>query len=274
MTGVVWRVVDVVPCADATTALTSWSVCRGFLGQVILDMSRMSNVHVNPTEKKAYVNAGATWRDVDAVLDLYKLATPGGVVHETGVTGLALGGGWGFLSKKYGLTCENILEIEIVVADGSVVICSETSNFDLFWALRGTGAGTLGVVTHFVLKLYDAPKLVYNGILAWPVSQWRPINQAIKKAKVTWPNEFVCFPGSLFPDPTQPNFHVIALIVYCDGGQAVAQKYLDPIVQAAGGPPPVNQASDKSYFEAQSFFAALFPPHRVYWKSFFCLGNI
>jgi FAD/FMN-containing dehydrogenase len=149
------------------------AVCDGGL---MIDLSQMRSVHVDPSRSTARVQGGATWGDVDRETQLFGLATPGGVVSTTGVAGLTLGGGYGYLRKKYGLTCDNVLSVEMVTAGGSVVIASENENADLFWGVRG-GGGNFGIVTSFEFQLHPVGPTVQQLLVLYPAEEsqfiWR-----------------------------------------------------------------------------------------------------
>ncbi|KAJ5630155.1 FAD linked oxidase N-terminal [Penicillium herquei] len=135
-------------------------------GGLVIDMSRMNKVEVNPTAKTINAQGGAIWKDVDEAGAAHGLATVGGTVNHTGVGGLTLGGGYGWLSGQYGLTIDNLLSVRIVLADGSLVTASASEHPELFWGLRGAGYN-FGVVVDFTYQAYDQANLVFSGVLAF-----------------------------------------------------------------------------------------------------------
>src|SRR5262245_13959619 len=141
-------------------------VCDGGL---VIDLSRMKGIRVDPTARTTRVEGGCTWGDVDHATHAFGLATPSGFISTTGVGGLTLGGGIGYLSRTHGLTIDNLLGVDMVLADGSIVSASAEENEDLFWALRG-GGGNSGVVTSFLFKLHPI-STVYGGPMLWPLEQ-------------------------------------------------------------------------------------------------------
>src|SRR4051794_23524518 len=139
----------------------------GVDGGLVIDLSAMRGVQVNPDARRAYVQGGATWRDVDLETQIHGLATTGGLVSTTGVAGFTLGGGIGWLMRSHGLACDNLVGAELVTTDGEVVRASESENPKLLWALRG-GGGNFGVVTNFEFALHEVGPTVAGGVVFFP----------------------------------------------------------------------------------------------------------
>jgi len=134
---------------------------------LVIDLSMMKSVRVEPASRTVRVEPGCSSADVDHATHAFGLAVPFGIVGSTGVAGLTLGGGTGYLTRKFGLTVDNLLEADVVLADGRFVTASSKENPDLFWALRG-GGGNFGVVTSFEYRLHDVGPTVLAGLLVWP----------------------------------------------------------------------------------------------------------
>src|SRR3954451_10795219 len=139
----------------------------GVDGGVVIDLSLLRGVLVDPVGRRAVVQGGCTWRDVDVETQVHGLATTGGLVSTTGVGGFTLGGGIGWLMRKHGLACDNLVRAEVVTADGQVVSASDSENPDLLWALRG-GGGNFGVVTSFEFTLHEVGPTVAGGAIFFP----------------------------------------------------------------------------------------------------------
>ena len=138
-------------------------------GGLVIDLAKMRKVEIDPLTKTAKVQGGCIWQDVDDAAGDYGLAMVGGTVNHTGVGGLTLGGGYGWLSGRYGLTIDSLLQVQIVLADGSIKTASKDENPDLFWAVRGAGHA-FGVVTEFVFKTHEQKHEVWAGQMIWPAS--------------------------------------------------------------------------------------------------------
>jgi len=135
---------------------------------IVLDLSPMKGIRVDPAEQLATVQGGCTWGDVDHATHAFGLATTGGVLSTTGM-GLALGGGIGYLTRQYGLSVDNIASVDVVLADGSFATANERENSDLFWAIRG-GGGNFGVVTSLTFRLHPVGTVIWGPML-WPLDR-------------------------------------------------------------------------------------------------------
>ena len=155
---------------------------------LVVDLSPMDGVRVDPDARTVRVQAGATWGDVDHETQAFGLAVPGGQDPNIGVAGLTLGGGVGWLSRKYGLTCDNLLSADVVTADGGLVHANADENPDLFWALRG-GGGNFGVVTSFEFRLHEVGPAVFAGSLVYPFEDAREVARRYREFMTDAPRE-------------------------------------------------------------------------------------
>lgn len=155
---------------------------------IVIDLSPMNGVRVDPTTRRATVGGGAVWADVDHETQAHGLATTGGLVSTTGVAGFTLGGGIGWTMRKYGLACDNLVAADVVTADGRLVHASETENTDLLWGLRG-GGGNFGIVTQFELELHPLGPLVYAGAIFFAADADRDLLRAFRDWSADAPDE-------------------------------------------------------------------------------------
>src|SRR6266436_7803178 len=160
---------------------------------LMIDLSMMKGVRVDPTARTVRVGPGCTQGDVDHATHIYGLAVPAGIVSTTGIAGLTLGGGTGYLTRKHGLTIDNLLEVDMVLADGSFVTASERQHPDLFWAVRG-GGGNFGVVTSFLFKAHPV-RMVYAGPIFWEATHAKAVMRAYRDFLPTTPEELGAFVG-------------------------------------------------------------------------------
>ena len=239
---------------------------------LVIDLSHMKGVHVDPVERTALVDAGCTLGDVDHATHAFGLALPSGIVSTTGVGGITLGGGLGHLTRHCGLSIDNMLEADVVLADGSFVKASATQNPDLFWALRG-GGGNFGVVTSFLFRLHPI-STVYGGPMLWPMSEARTVMQwyrtFIQKAP-DYINGFFAFlsvpPGPPFPE--QLWGQTMCGVVWCyTGAPEQAEKTFEPI--RSFRTPALDLVGTLPLPALQSMFDGLYPPGlQWYWKADF-----
>ncbi len=239
---------------------------------LVIDLSRRRGVHINPKKRTVQVESGCTWGDVDHATHAFGLAVPSGVISTTGVAGLTLGGGHGYLTRKFGLTIDNLLEADLVLADGNFVTASAEENEDLYWAIRG-GGGNFGVVTSFKFKAHPV-STVYAGPMLW-----HP-DKAVEVMK--WYREFITKASEdiygffLFvnvppvpPFPEDLHGKTMCGVVWCyTGPMDQADKALSPIHQIS--PPAVNFVGPVPYPTLQTLFDPLLPPGlQWYWKGDF-----
>jgi FAD/FMN-containing dehydrogenase len=239
---------------------------------IVLDLSPMKGVRVDPLARTVTVQGGCTWGDVDHATHAFGMATPGGVVSTTGVGGLTLGGGLGYLTRRYGLSIDNLLEADVVLADGSFVTASEGENADLFWALRG-GGGNFGVVTSFTFRLHPVDTVV-AGPMLWPIEQaadaMRMWQELIANASDDLNGLFaflVVSPGEPFPEELQ--LKNMCGVVWCHTGTPeAAEKELAPA--RAFGPPAFELVGPMPHPVMQGMFDGIMGPGmQNYWRADF-----
>ncbi|OYV93524.1 MAG: oxidoreductase, partial [Acidobacteria bacterium 21-70-11] len=165
--------------------VTGNAVCDG---GVVVDLSAMKGIRVDPEKRTARAEGGCTWGDLDHATHAFGLAAPGGIISTTGIAGLTLGGGIGHLTRKYGLSCDNLISADVVLADGRFVTASAQSEPDLFWALRG-GGGNFGVVTSFEFKLHPVSTVMAGPIL-WPLEKSREALRLYRDFMDSAPDDF------------------------------------------------------------------------------------
>lgn len=158
-------------------------------GGIVIDVRNMTAIEVDPNRRTVRTGAGATWGEFDLATQEYGLATTGGRVSTTGVAGLTLGGGSGWLERKYGLACDNLISVDLVTADGREVTASEDENSDLFWALHG-GGGNFGIATSFEFALHEVGPEVLAGLLLWPGDAGHELARTYRDMAYTAPDEF------------------------------------------------------------------------------------
>ena len=240
-------------------------------GGLMIDFSAMKKVQVDADKKIALVQPGATLKDFDAEAQKYGLATPVGINSTTGIAGLTLGGGFGWLTRKYGFTIDNLLSAEVVTVDGKKLKASDKENTDLFWAIRG-GGGNFGVVTEFEFKLHPVGPEILAGLLVFPFDQAKSILNQYKNFITTTPPEFNVWvvlrkapPLPFLPEDVHGKEVVvlaIAVVSEFDKGEKLIESirgFGEPVGEQIGRMPYVNWQ--------QAFDPLLTPGARNYWKS-------
>ncbi len=240
---------------------------------LVIDLSMMKGVRVDPAKRTVRVGAGCVTGEVDHATNAFGQAVPFGVVSTTGVAGLTLSGGHGYLSRQYGLAVDNLLEADVVLADGKFVTASEAANADLFWALRG-GGGNFGVVTSFLFRTSPA-SMVYGGPIIFDLADAAPVMRWYRQFQPSAPDEFCMFlalqtvpPGDPFPEEHWGK-KMCALVVCHNGPMADAEKAVNA-VRAALPKPIIDWAQPMPYPVLQSLFDPLLPKGlQWYWKGDF-----
>ncbi|WP_282695416.1 FAD-binding oxidoreductase [Streptomyces sp. CC208A] len=239
---------------------------------VVADLSGMRGVRVDPGRRTARAEGGATWGDFNAATHAFGLATTGGIISTTGVGGLTLGGGIGYLARGLGLSCDNLVSADVVTADGRFLVASEEENGDLFWALRG-GGGNFGAVTSLEFRLSPV-KDIYGGPILFELEEAGTVLRAFREIIADAPEELGGFPAfQIAPPlpfiPADRHGDTFVLIVACwagppEEGERAVQRFRDiaPVVAEHVGPMP--------YPALNSAFDALVPPGlQHYWKANF-----
>ena len=238
---------------------------------VTIDFSRMKNVRVDAGKRRAYVEPGATLANFDEAVQAHGLATPVGINSTTGIAGLTLGGGFGWLTRKYGMTIDNLVSVELITAEGKKTRASETENADLFWAIRG-GGGNFGVVTQFEFQLFPLGPEIVAGLIVFPFNQAKQILTKYRQFVDSAPEELNVWvvlrkapPLPFLPETVHGKEVVVLPIFYC-GAVAEAEKLIAPL--RGFGTALGEHIGAQPYLQWQKAFDPLMTPGaRNYWKS-------
>jgi FAD/FMN-containing dehydrogenase len=234
-------------------------------GGLLVDLSLMKGLHVDPKARTARAEGGTLWKEFNRATQLHGLATTGGVISSTGVAGLTLGGGLGWLMSKYGMALDNLASVEMVLADGRVVRASSDEDPDLFWAVRG-GGGNFGVVTSLEFRLHQVGPMILGGLVAHPVSAAKDVLRLYRDLTATASDDLMLFFGLLTgPDGATK---LAAIVAGHTGSHAQAEADLRPLKQF--GTPLMDVIGPMPYAVLNSMLDASFPRGaRNYWKSQF-----
>jgi len=238
---------------------------------LVIDLSPMRGIRVDPGNKTVRVQGGCRWGDVDHAAHPYGLAVPAGIISTTGCGGLTLGGGLGHLTRKYGLTIDNLLEADVVLADGSMVVASADENADLFWALRG-GGGNFGIITSFLFR-GNPVDTIFGGPTLWSLDRTEEIMKWYREFIVQAPEELTGFfafltvpPGPPFPE----HLHLEKMcgVVWCYSGDlAQAEELFAPVRELE---PDLYGVHDMPFPALNSAFDPIYPPGlQWYWRADF-----
>ncbi|SFR61919.1 FAD/FMN-containing dehydrogenase [Halogeometricum rufum] len=240
-------------------------------GGLMIDCSAMKSVRVNPDGKRAWVEPGALLHDVDVETQAHGLVLPGGFISLVGISGLTLGGGFGYLSRSLGLTVDSLRSVELVTADGEFVTASESENSELFWALRG-GGGNFGVVTAFEFGLHELEPTVLAGPIVYDVADAPDVMAAVTDVIRAGPDEIGCTmairkapPAPFLPEEVHGQSVLIVTVMY-GGDVSAGEEVLAPI--RAIGEPIADAVGPKPYTVFQTMFDAVAGlGARNYWKT-------
>jgi FAD/FMN-containing dehydrogenase len=238
---------------------------------IVIDLSQMKAASVDPVARRVTIEGGATLADLDASTQAHGLATPLGINSTTGVAGLTLGGGFGWLSRKHGMTIDNLESAEVVTAAGEVVRASDTEHPDLFWALRG-GSGNFGVVTHFEFRLHPVGPDVLSGLIVYPISaaksvlcQYREFLAQAPDALSVWAVLRQAPPLPFLPEEVHGTGMIALALLYAEDPK-LGEPLIDPLRKFAT--PLGEHVGVQPYIAWQQAFDPLLTPGaRNYWKS-------
>jgi len=238
---------------------------------VTIDFSRMRKVRVDAEKRRAYVEPGATLADLDEATQAHGLAMPVGINSTTGIAGLTLGGGFGWLTRKYGMTIDNLVSVDVVTAEGKKIRASANENGDLFWAVRG-GGGNFGVVTQFEFQLFPIGPEIVAGLIVFPFNQAKQILTKYRQFVDSAPEELNVWvvlrkapPLPFLPETVHGKEVVVLPVFYC-GAVAEADKLIAPLRDF--GTPLGEHIGPQPYVQWQKAFDPLLTPGaRNYWKS-------
>jgi FAD/FMN-containing dehydrogenase len=238
---------------------------------ITIDFSRMRKVRVDAGKKRAYVEPGATLADLDLAIQAHGLATPVGINSTTGIAGLTLGGGFGWLTRKYGMTIDNLISVDLITAEGKKLRVSETDNADLFWAVRG-GGGNFGVVTQFEFRLFPVGPEIVAGLIVFPFNQAKQVLTRYRRFVDSAPEDLNVWavlrkapPLPFLPESVHGE-EVVVLPIFYAGAVAEAEKLIAPL--RSFGNALGEHIGPQPYVEWQKAFDPLLTSGaRNYWKS-------
>ncbi len=246
------------------------SVCDNGL---MINLSQMNSVEVNPKDKTVTIQSGATIGDLDKETQKFGLATPVGIVSKTGIAGLTLGGGYGYLGRTYGLTSDNLISVELVTVNGEIIKASDSENSDLFWALRG-GGGNFGIVTSFKFKCYEVGPEIMVAKIFYPIEDAKDVLRFYTSFSKNAPDELATSamvvripPIEPFPEEIQGKLSVFILAVYSKDIES-GKKAMEGLENY--GNPMLRVIAPTPFGEVQTTFDDGMPTGmRYYWKSHF-----
>jgi hypothetical protein len=236
-----------------------------------IDLSGMKGIHVDLKTRTVRAQPGCNLGDLDRETQVFGLAVPAGIVTDTGIAGLTLGGGFGWLTRRYGYTCDNLLSADVVTADGTVLTASDKQNAELFWGLRG-GGGNFGVVTSFAYQAYPVGPQVTAGMVVHPMERPREVVEFFREFSASAPEELCCLlnlrqapPAPFLPEEVHGK-PIVAIAVCHSGSLEDGERAVRPLKEF--GDPLADVIAPKPFVVHQSMLDAAQPPGRhYYWKS-------
>jgi FAD/FMN-containing dehydrogenase len=232
----------------------------------MIDLALMKGIHVDAKARTVRAQGGVTWAEFNRETQFYGLAVTGGVVSSTGIGGLTLGGGLGWLMGKYGLALDNLLSVELVAADGQVLRASKDEQADLFWAVRG-GGGNFGVATSFEYQLHPVGPTITGGLIAHPFDRARDVLRFFRDFTASLPDEFTVFAG-LIHAPDGSGTKLVAIVTCHCGSLAAGEAATRPLKQF--GSPVMDAIGPIPYCQLNGMLDAAYPKGALnYWKSSF-----
>ena len=235
-------------------------------GALVVDLTAMHDVAVDPAQRTATAGGGTTWGVFDAATQAYGLATTGGAISTTGIAGLTLGGGVGWLMRSYGLACDNLIAAEVVTADGEIVTTSEDEHPELLWGLRG-GGGNFGVVTQLTFRLHPVGPML-GGLLVHPIERAPEVLRFYREFTASAPDTVTTFCGLMYTPDGMP---IVGLIAGANGPLDESERALASLRQF--GPPIADQIGPMPYTALQQMLDEGFPAGlQVYWRAHFLTG--
>jgi FAD/FMN-containing dehydrogenase len=233
---------------------------------LVVDLSPLKEIQIDPARRTVRAQGGVTWGELDRETQAFGLATTGGAISSTGIAGLTLGGGLGWLMRSHGLACDNLLSADVVTADGRLVTASATENADLFWGIRG-GGGNFGIVTSFEYLLHPVGP-VLAGLLVHPLPRAKEVLRFYRQFSQSAPDELTTFAGLMTTPDGMP---IVGILLCYNGPIAQGEEAIKPL--RAFGPPVADQVGPIPYVQLQSMLDPAFPPGlQVYWRSDFLKG--
>jgi FAD/FMN-containing dehydrogenase len=231
---------------------------------VMIDLSPMKGIYVDPAAKTARAQGGVLWKEINRETQAHGLATTGGLVGSTGIAGLTLGGGLGWLMTRYGLALDNLRSAELVMADGRILRASENENPDLFWAIRG-GGGNFGIAASLEYNLHAVGPIVIGGLVAHPIQRGAEVLKFFRDQSASLPDEMMLIAG-LLTAPDGSGAKLVGLVTCHSGSQAAGEAAVKPL--KAYGPPVMDAMGPIPYTTLNGLLDGAFPRGALnYWKA-------